>query len=69
LNCAKSTCFKQTLKYDEWLVVDDCLPRTKLNLGQTAIYPEKIWQQGDMTLTTNLITALKQATRRLCAYN
>jgi glycosyltransferase involved in cell wall biosynthesis len=53
--------FKQTLKYDEWLVVDDCLPRTKLNLGQTAIYPEKIWQQGDMTLTTNLITALKQA--------
>ena len=53
---------RQTLKPDQWLVVDDYLPRTACTMGQEVIYPAHTWKEGDMTLTKNLLEALQKAT-------
>lgn len=48
----------QTVKWDQWIVVDDCDPPTPTTLGQTVIRPEPLWQPGDNTQARNLLAAL-----------
>ena len=53
---------RQTLKPDEWIVVDDCEKPTKCKMGQKVIRREPFWQRGQMTLQKNLLEALKVVT-------
>jgi len=53
---------RQTLKPDEWIVVDDFEKPTKCKMGQKVIRREPFWQPGKMTLQRNLLEALKIAT-------
>ena len=53
---------RQTLKPDEWIVVDDYEKPTKCKMGQKVIRREPFWQPGQMTLQRNLLEALKVVT-------
>lgn len=53
---------RQTLKPDEWIVVDDYEIPTKCTMGQKVIRREPFWQPGEMTLQKNLLEALKIVT-------
>jgi hypothetical protein len=53
---------KQTLKPDEWIVVDDYKIPTKCTMGQKVIRREPFWESGQMTLEKNLLEALKIVT-------
>jgi hypothetical protein len=52
----------QTLKPDEWIVVDDYKIPTKCTMGQKVIRREPFWESGQMTLEKNLLEALKIVT-------
>ncbi len=49
---------RQTIKPDQWIVVDDCPEATECNMGQQVIRPQPFWQPGDMTLPRNIYAAL-----------
>ena len=49
---------RQTMKFDQWIVVDDCENPTPCNLGQEVVRREPFWKNGDMTLPLNILTAL-----------
>ena len=53
---------RQTLKPDEWIVVDDYEKRTKCKMGQKVIRRKPFWRPGEMTLQKNLLEALKIVT-------
>jgi len=42
----------------QWIVIDDCIPQTRLTLGQDHLYPVPIWQPGQNTQARNLKAAL-----------
>lgn len=42
----------------QWIVVDDCIPRTITTMGQECFYPPWIWHTGDNTQAANMILAL-----------
>jgi glycosyltransferase involved in cell wall biosynthesis len=49
---------RQTMKFDQWIVVDDCENPTPCNLGQEVVRREPFWKKGDMTLPLNILAAL-----------
>jgi glycosyltransferase involved in cell wall biosynthesis len=53
---------RQTLKPDEWIVVDDYEVPTKCTMGQKIIRRTPFWKPGDMTLPKNLIEGLNAVT-------
>jgi glycosyltransferase involved in cell wall biosynthesis len=53
---------RQTVQPDEWIVVDDYEIPTKCTMGQKIIRRTPFWKPGDVTLSKNLIAALKIVT-------
>lgn len=53
---------RQTVPWDQWIVVDDCLPRTRTTLGQERVEPEPVWKPGDITLGRNMLAGLERVT-------
>jgi hypothetical protein len=51
---------RQTLRWDRWIVVDDCEPRTVCTLGQMVINPAQIWKPGIDSQRDNLRLALAE---------
>lgn len=49
---------RQTLQPDEWLVVDDCDPPTKMTMRQRVIRPTSLWAGGN-TQFRNMILLLE----------
>jgi glycosyltransferase involved in cell wall biosynthesis len=52
---------RQTIPAHEWIVVDDCEPRTVTTMGQTRIEPRPVWS-GVTTLGRNLAAGLERVT-------
>lgn len=52
----------QTVKPTEWIVVDDCLPRTPCTMGQKYIRGPRNWEPDVNTQRFNLEAALKEVT-------
>lgn len=52
---------RQSLKPDQWIVVDDYPQETICTMGQEIIRPEPFWSEGQMTLPRNLLAGLNQA--------
>lgn len=53
---------RQTLKPDLWVIVDDCEPRSLMDIETcpiAVIYPEKVWQPGENSQAANLLAALE----------
>ena len=53
---------RQTIPWQQWIVVDDCLPATPTMLCQERIEPRPAWQPGQVTLGRNLKAALERVT-------
>lgn len=53
---------RQTIKPDQWIVVDDCEDATPCTMGQEHIHRTPFWKQGDMTLPQNMLAGLEAAT-------
>lgn len=53
---------RQTLKPDQWIVIDDFKVPTKCTMSQELIRREPFWKPGQMTLQKNLLEGLKIAT-------
>jgi hypothetical protein len=52
----------QTLKPEVWIIVDDCLPASPMDIDFVpiqVIYPNKVWQPGDNSQAANLLAALQ----------
>lgn len=49
---------RQTKRWDRWIVVDDCEPRTPCTMGQEVICPERVWKPGDDSQRDNMRLAL-----------
>jgi glycosyltransferase involved in cell wall biosynthesis len=52
---------RQTVKWDEWIVVDDGDPPTPTSLGQMVIRPQPLWRPGQTTQYRNLLLGLEAA--------
>ncbi len=52
---------RQTIRPHEWIVVDDCEPKTVTTMGQTRVEPRPVWS-GEVTLGRNLIAGLGRVT-------
>lgn len=48
----------QSVKWDQWIVVDDCDPATPMNMGQEVIRPAWRWRKGQNTQAACLAAAL-----------
>ena len=51
---------RQSVRFNQWIVVDDCKKPTRCTMGQEIIRPDTFWQEGDMTLPRNISLALEQ---------
>lgn len=51
---------RQSVAWDQWVVVDDCEPETKLTCGQESVKPRPPWAPGSITLGRNLFEGLKR---------
>ena len=52
---------RQTLPVAHWVIVDDCEPRTEISADSTdihLIYPDKVWEQGQMSYAENFRQAI-----------
>jgi len=58
---------RQSLRPHEWIVVDDCEPRTSTTMGQARVEPRPSWS-GDVTLGRNLIEGLAHVTGDAVAF-
>ena len=59
---------QQTFTDWEWIVVDDCKPRTVCTLGQKVIHPDTLWLPGGpATQNRNLLLALGQVNTEFVA--
>ena len=52
---------RQTIPAHEWIVVDDCEPKTVTTMGQVRIEPRPAWS-GKATLCRNLLAGLERVT-------
>lgn len=52
---------RQSVKFDQWLVIDDYPVPTECTMGQEVIRPEPLWKDGGMTLPRNLLAGLQAA--------
>jgi len=53
---------RQSVQWDQWVVVDDCKPQTLLTCGQERVTPTPPWQEGKITLGRNLREGLQRVT-------
>ena len=58
---------RQTHPIHEWIVVDDCEPKTKTTMDQIRVEPRPAWS-GDATLNRNLIAGLESVTGDAVAF-
>lgn len=49
---------RQTIRPDQWIVVDDHESATECTMNQHVIRPSPFWKDGDMTLPRNILSAL-----------
>ena len=50
---------RQTKRWYQWIVVDDCAPPTPTHLGQTVVQLAPAWQLGENTQARNLLEGLR----------
>jgi len=58
---------RQTITPHEWIVVDDCEPKTETTMGQVRVEPRPVWT-GEATLGRNLIAGLGRVTGDVVAF-
>jgi glycosyltransferase involved in cell wall biosynthesis len=58
---------RQTIPIHEWIVVDDCEPKTETTMEQVRTEPRPAWS-GDVTLGRNLIAGLERVTGDAVAF-
>lgn len=49
---------RQTVAFDQWIVIDDYPEATSCTMGQEIYRPEPLWAPGDMTLPRNVLLGL-----------
>lgn len=52
---------RQSVRPDQWIVVDDCEIHTTLTRGQVSVRVEPFWEPGQMTLPRNIKAGLETA--------